>query len=161
MTAEGAFQAFSLRIPGVVVRGHRVASGANPRSPFPGGTIAMQLPHFLERGLDLRAMHPATVNVDVAPHRPAVRHPTHTLPDVRWTDMHGSETFSFCRCLLTRDDDPTRYAGWIYYPHPETKPMHEQPDTVLEVLMPQIEHLEYGDAVLLHLDPLEVGIIEP
>lgn len=150
-------------VDGVVVHGHGVASGANPRSPYPAGTITMQLPHFAARGLDLRGMYPATINVDLAPHTYAVRQPAHTLSDVQWTDLHGPETFSFMVCRLTREVPPASSAlsdatGWVYYPHPETKPMHEQPSTVLEVLMPYLQGLDYGDRVRLSLDPREIRI---
>lgn len=149
-------------VDGVVVRGHEVASGVGSDSPYPAGTIGMQLPRFADRGLDLTGMHPATINVDIAPRGYAVRRPTHTFRDVRWTDLHGPETFSFFRCRLARVTTPgareVEHDGWIYYPHPETKPMHEQPSTVLEVLMPYLAGLAYGDAVRLSLDPDEIRL---
>ena len=54
------------RIVGTVVEGHRVASGAAEDSPYPKGTIEMQTPFFLERGLDLRPFYPATIGVSCA-----------------------------------------------------------------------------------------------
>ena len=39
-------------IPGVIIQGHGVASGQG-ETPYPRGSIAMQKPFFLERGLDL------------------------------------------------------------------------------------------------------------
>lgn len=145
-------------VVGSVVRGHRVASGTNARSPFPAGTIDLQRPFFAALGLDLSTMYPATLNVDVAPATFSLRRPTHTFVDVRWTEVHGPETFSFLTCVLTRADDPQTHAGWVYYPHPETKPMHEQPGSVLEVLMPLVPNLAYGDRVTLHLDPREIAV---
>lgn len=171
-------------VDGVIVRGHGVASGVSPDSPYPAGTIALQLPYFAARGLDLGGMHPATINVDIAPRSYAIRRPAHTFPEVRWTDLHGAETFSFVRCWLTRvpsssstmstsstsstvsasktsrpAKDVEQYPGWIYYPHPETKPMHKQPASVLEVLMPYVRGLTYGDAVTLTFDPDEITIV--
>lgn len=176
-----------LTVAGVIVRGHGVASGANPDSPYPAGTIPMQLPHLAARGLALSGIHPATVNVDITPHRYAIRRPVHTFRDVHWTDLHGPETFSFLRCRLTKvastrgstsngstglgpsggsslppgsgdSGDVVHADGWVYFPHPETKPMHEQPASVLEVLMPYLSGLAYGDAVVLGLDPDEIEI---
>ena len=66
-----------------------------------------------------------------------------------WTDVHPPETFSFVECVLThggRDVD-----ALIYHPHPETKPMHHQPGTVVEVLAPFVEGLAYGDEVTVTL----------
>lgn len=143
---------------GVVVRGHGVASGRAVDSPYPGGTIALQAPHFAVRGLDLAGLHPATLNVDIAPATYTLRGPRRTYRDVRWTDVHGPETFSFLACLLDRPGDPRRHRGWVYHPHPETKPMHEQPATVLEVLMPHLPALGYGDVVTLHLDAEEIEV---
>jgi hypothetical protein len=40
-------------------------------------------------------------------------------------------------------------AGWIYHPHPETKPEHFQTPDVLELLLPLVPGLAYGDALLL------------
>lgn len=180
-------------VEGVVVRGHGVASGLSPSTPYPGGTIALQLPHFAARGLDLSSIHPATINVDITPCRLSILRPAHTFRDVQWTNLHGPETFSFMRCWLSRVMRPVgdgesatppgsedshhdnfdshhdnfdlhhpvaaaSHDGWIYYPHPETKPMHEQPPAVLEVLMPLVPGLTYGDTVILHVDPEEILI---
>lgn len=143
-------------VVGTVVRGHGVASGNNPDSPFPAGTITLQRPVFAALGLDLSTVHPATINIDLAPATYSVRRPAHTFVDVRWTDVHGPETFSFLTCVLTQRGTPQAYTGWVYYPHPETKPMHDQPATVLEVLMPHLPGLTYGDVVTLTLDPAEI-----
>lgn len=164
-------------VEGTVAAGHGVASGSNPHSPFPAGTIELQIPHFARRGLDLSSKYPATINVDIAPSTFALRTPRITFPDVHWTDVHAAETFSFLRCRLSllpavgRDDEssstddgstdtqePREYEGWVYYPHPETKPMHEQPTSVLEVLMPYVDGLTYGDRVRLRLDAAEIEI---
>jgi hypothetical protein len=36
----------SMRISGIVVQGHQVASGSAESSPFPAGTIELQAPMF-------------------------------------------------------------------------------------------------------------------
>ena len=42
-------------------------------------------------------------------------------------------------------------AGKIYYPHPDTKPEHFQQADVLELLLPYVEGLKYGDEVRLSI----------
>lgn len=133
------------RAKGVVVTGHGVASGRSGDSPFAGGTIALQAPHFAARGLDLSPLVPATVNLDIAPHRLVLAQPRWTFVDVAWTEVHGPETFSFVECTVERAG--TSHAGLVYLPHPETKPMHHQPSTVIELLLPRLEGLATGDRV--------------
>jgi hypothetical protein len=131
------------RIPAIVVRGHRVASGMNGDVRFPGGTIRMQAPHFLERGLDLSTYHSATLNVSIAPWRYRVMHPRHTFPSVKWHPTEPAEDFSFFDVMVTvhRTDS---VEGLIYFPHPATKPEHFQQPDVLELLLPWIDGLDYG-----------------
>ncbi len=128
---------------GVVVAGHGVASGRAEDSPFAGGTIALQAPHFAARGLDLTPFVPATINLDIAPYRLLPRVPRWTFADVAWTDVHGPETFSFVEASATWRG--RTLAGLVYLPHPETKPMHHQPGTVVELLLPHLAGLAPGD----------------
>lgn len=130
---------------GVVVAGHGVASGRAHDSPFPAGTIALQAPHFAARGLDLTPFVMATVNVDLAPLRLAPRAPRWTFAHVAWTEVHGPETFSFVECLARRGEEG--YEGLVYLPHPETKPMHHQPSTVVELLLPPLPGLGTGETL--------------
>ena len=143
-------------VAGTIAEGYRVASGLTDSSPYPEGTLAMQLPYFLERGFDLRPYFLGTLNVAIAPHQYQLVNPTITLEQVPWTAAHAPETFSFAHCRLMwqgRTDD-----GWIYYPHPETKPMHFQHPDRVEVLMPQIAGIQYGDRVQLAVLTDEVHI---
>lgn len=141
-----------------VVRGHGVASGRNGDPRFPGGTVAMQRPHFLARGLDLSALHPGTINVSIAPRAWRLRTPRHTFRAVRWHPVEPAEDFSFADVHLRRPGEPP-LAGWIYHPHPETKPEHFQTPDVLELLLPLVPGLAYGDALVLAApaDQVEVG----
>lgn len=144
---------------GVVVQGHGVASGRSPGSPFAAGTIALQAPHLRGRGLDLDGFHPATINVDLAPAVLRVTAPRWRFKDVAWTEVHPPETFSFVECRIGhagREVD-----ALIYHPHPETKPMHHQPSTVVEVLAPFIDGLGYGDEVTLALAPGQAELRRP
>ena len=136
---------------GVVVAGHGVASGRACDSPFAAGTIELQAPHFAARGLDLAPFVMATVNLDIAPHQLVLRAPRWTFTDVAWTDVHPPETFSFVECSITRAGTTGAVPGLIYHPHPETKPMHHQPTTVVELLLPWLPGLRHGDVLGLEV----------
>lgn len=133
------------RAKGVVVAGHGVASGRASDSPFPAGSIALQAPHFAARGLDLTPFVMATVNLDLAPQRLRPRTPRWTFSDVAWTDVHAPESFSFINCTVRRGADA--HEGLVYLPHPETKPRHHQPTTVVELLLPPVPDLAVGESL--------------
>jgi hypothetical protein len=137
---------------GRLVEGHRVASGLNGNPRFPGGTLLMQTPHFLARGLDLAQFHRGTLNVSIAPLRYRVVHPRLTFRDVQWHPIEPKEDFSFFDIALLRPNRPPA-EGLIYYPHPDTKPEHFQAPDVLELLLPWIEGLTYGMALTLQVPP--------
>ncbi|MBD2256234.1 hypothetical protein [Pseudanabaena sp. FACHB-2040] len=143
-------------VPGIVVPGHQVASGRATHSPYPRGTIEMQMPHFQARGLDLGPVFLGTLNVSIAPLVPKLVQPEITLAQVKWSPHHPAETFSFCRCQV--EFGQQLYPGWIYYPHPETKPAHFQAPSTLEVLAPAIAGLAYGAPLQLALNPQAVHI---
>lgn len=148
-----------IRLPATVVRGHGVAGGSNPDSPHPDGTIALQMPCFAARGLDLSGYHPATLNLST---RPAALHfhaPPHRFDDVRWTDLHGPETFEFVHVVLELPHGEVE--GWGYRPTAETKAAHPQPADVLEVIAPYVPELEQTDTLVLRLDPAEVSVTRP
>lgn len=139
-------------IPATIVHGHRVASGLNGNPRFPGGTIRMQLAHFAALGLDLSAFYPGTLNVSIAPLNYRVGTPRHTFRAVKWHPTEPAEDFSFFDVTVRRDGAPS-VKGWIYWPHPETKPEHLQGAEVLELLLPWIEGLRYGMRVRLDVPP--------
>ena len=147
---------FDLEIEGVVVEGHGVASGRSPDSPYPESSIAMQKPHFKARGLDLDSYFDGTLNISIAPHQFKLIKPTYTFPHVRWTHLHPPETFSFARCQITFQNKT--YPAWIYYPHPETKEVHFQNDSTLEVITGPIPNTNYGSVVILSVCRQEVSI---
>jgi hypothetical protein len=146
-----------IAVEGVVVRGHRVASGLGEDSPYPEGSIRMQKPFFRALGLDLDDCHEATLNLSISPWSFTVHDPAFTFRQVEWTTLHPPEHFSFSRCYL--EYRGMEYAGWIYYPHPETKRTHFQSPSLLEVIAPLIPDVQYGDKVLLWLNPQEITIV--
>lgn len=135
-------------IPATIVQGHRVASGLNGNSRFPGGTIQMQLPFFAERGLDLSGFYPGTLNVSIAPLSYRVLSPRYTFRALKWHPADPAEDFSFFDVVVHRDEAES-VTGWIYFPHPETKPTHFQKSDVLELLLPWTEGLSYGGSIRL------------
>jgi len=139
----------------VVTEGYGVASGRHAPQ-YPGGTIRAQAPYFEARGVDLSPYFPGTLNISIAPRRFVMRRPRHTLTDVTWWADVPAETFSFspCRVIVAGN----AFDGMIYYPHPETKPDHPQPATVLEVLSEFIEGLSLGASVELQLNPSEIEV---
>ena len=142
-------------VTGRIVSGHRVASGLASNSPYPKGTIEMQTPHFLALGVNLSPFYPGTLNVSVDPHRFKLI-PAQTLSLVKWSPNHEPESFSFIPIQL--DWQQQTYSGLVYYPRPETKIDHFQDPTVIELLLPRIEEIAYGDKVTLTASDQELII---
>lgn len=134
-------------VPGIVVAGHGVASGTGQDRRYPAGTLALQQPFFLERGIDLSGYYPGTLNVDLAPMVPLPRQPL--FDDVlRW---FGDLEERFILSPAELDTNGVRYAGLWYYPHPATKPAHFQRNTVVELLLPRVDRIQAGTRVLVRL----------
>jgi hypothetical protein len=117
----------------------------------------MQSPYFRALGLDLDAFYTGTLNVSIAPMTYRVVGPKLTFRQVRWHPTEPAEDFSFFDVRLIRED-ASIIDGLIYYPHPETKPEHFQSPDVLELLLPFVEGLRYGDGVRLEI-PREQMIV--
>jgi hypothetical protein len=56
---------FDVSVSGEVVPGYGVASGRSIASPYPAGTIEMQMPFFQTLGLDLRGCFAGTINLSI------------------------------------------------------------------------------------------------
>jgi len=144
----------------VIVAGHGVASGRNGDTRFPGGTVAMQVPHFKNLGLDLAGMWQGTLNVAIGPSRYRIGEAAHTFRDVHWHPNEPAEDFSFfnCRLEVIDGDEPwVKIDGLIYFPHPETKPEHFQPGDILEVLAPRIKKIGAGSRVRLSTPTVQMS----
>ena len=109
---------------GVIVPGHRVASGTGGDPRYPGGTIAMQKPYFMAAGFDIDKYYNGTLNIRTE-HKFRLVEPEFTVEHMRWC-QDPAETFSFVRCQLynARGLMERKVPGLVYYPHPETKPLH-------------------------------------
>lgn len=142
------------RLPGILVRGHQVAS--RPSKAYPYSTLEKQKPYFKALGLDLYKYFNGTLNISIAPLVFEMSAPELTFPLMEWTDLHPPETFSFSRCkVIFRDKE---YAGWVYYPHPETKRDHFQDPSLVEVITYQIPEIQYGDEVEVELNLKEITV---
>jgi len=139
---------------GVLARGYRVASG--PSSDYPYGTLEKQKPFFRALGLDLENVYNGTLNVSIQPNTFTMKHSEFIFERVEWTDLHPPETFSFSRCAVQFKG--TRYPGWVYYPHPETKIRHYQQASMIEILTQYIPGIRYGNKVEIELNGDEVQI---
>ncbi len=143
-----------ISVTGVVVQGYRVASG--PSADYPYGALDRQRPIFKSRGLDLSGYFNGTLNIDIRPATFRVVKPEYTFYNVEWTDLHPPEHFSFSRCKVIFKD--VEYAGWVYYPHPETKIRNFQNPSLLEVIAMPIPEIRYGDKVEVLVNSEEITI---
>lgn len=139
---------------GQLVRGHQVAS--RPSAAYPYSTLEKQKPYFKERGLDLDGYFTGTLNISIQPLTFEMSAPELTFPLLEWTDLHPPETFSFSRCTVFFRGKA--YAGWVYYPHPETKRNHFQDASLIEVIAAHIPEIVYGDEVELEINADEISV---
>lgn len=143
-------------IKGVVTKGDRIASGKSNDNPYPKGSIELQAPIFNKRGLNISNLYKGTVNVDISPLEFNILSSDYTFPQVRWVDNYPPETFSFVECAVQYAG--RRYDGYIYYPHPETKIGHFKSNATVEIVLPYIDGLTYGDNVDIELDLQKIEI---
>ena len=143
-------------VRGVIVAGYRVASG--PSRDYPYGTLEKQIPLFKQRGLDLERCYYGTLNISIAPLVFEVAAPAYTFRQVAWTDLHPPEDFSFSPCTVRFKEG--EYAGYVYYPHPETKQRHFENASLLEIISVYIEDIQYGYKVEVELKADEIRIRE-
>jgi hypothetical protein len=136
-------------INGIIVAGYGVAGGLQEKCAYPGGTIRMQRPFFMEKGMDLSPYFPGTLNIDVAPVDPNPVSGRVVFDDlIQW--FPGIEE----RFVLSQIEIEAKghvFAGLWYYPHPETKQEHFQPASVIELLLPWIDGLATGETVAVRL----------
>jgi hypothetical protein len=144
-------------VKGIVKKGYGVASG--PSADYPYGALERQIPIFKSRGLDLGDQYAGTLNIDIQPVTFQLVKPEFTFRDVRWTDLHPPEHFSFSRCVVRYAGE--RYDGWIYYPHPETKQRHLHNPSLLEVMTRRIPDIAIGDELEIEVNPERVALKRP
>jgi hypothetical protein len=140
-------------ITGTIKQGHQIASGQAKDSPYPRGSVEMQLPYFAERGLDLSQFYVGTLNISIKPHTFEFVAPAITYRNVKWIEGFPPEDFSFSKCYISYDD--RWYPGYVYYPRPETKTRHFHDNSTIEIITVRIQNIGYGDQVQLKLNGAE------
>jgi hypothetical protein len=148
-----------VKVDGQVEPGHQIASGRSPTSPYPAGSLELQIPYFKELGLDLTPYYRGTLNISIRPYTFTLTHPQFTFHQVKWIEGFPPEDFSFSPCKLTFQG--YTYDSWIYYPHPETKTRHFQDPAILEIIAPHISNITYGHKVKLLLNTQEIELNQP
>lgn len=143
-----------IRLTGRLVQGHQVAS--RPSKDYPYSALEKQKPYFKNLGLDLYSYFNGTLNISIAPLEFEMSKPEFTFELVEWTDLHPPETFSFSRCKVRFER--VEYAGWVYYPHPETKRTHFQSPSLLEVITYEIPNMHYGNWLEIEINSEEIKI---
>lgn len=143
-------------VHGILAQGYHVASG--PSADYPYGALERQRPIFKARGFDLSDCFNGTLNVDIRPATFAMLKPEFTFEHIEWTDLHPPETFSFSRCKVFYKE--VEYAGWVYYPHPETKLRNFQNPSLLEVIAQLVPNIKYGDALDVVVNSAEITVTQ-
>ncbi len=140
-----------------LIAGHQVASGKASDTPYPAGSIELQLPFFKALGLDLSNCYLGTLNVSIKPYRFEWLKPDFQFERVQWIEGFGPETFWFAACEIEYAQQI--YAGWIYYPHPSTKTQHLHSDQVLEIICQPIPNIQYGDRLKLRYHSEKIRLL--
>ena len=137
-------------VDGTIKQGHKIASGQAEDSPYPRGSVEMQIPFFAARGLDLSSFYIGTLNVTIKPHAFEFIAPEFTFRNVKWIDGFPPEDFSFSKCQISFEGH--WYPGYVYYPRPETKTQHFHDDSTIEIITEWIPNIDYGDPVQIKLN---------
>ena len=137
-------------VEGIIKQGHQVASGLAKDSPYPQGTIEMQIPFFQKLGLDLSSFFLGTLNISIYPQIVTINQPEYTFREIKWHRDYPAEDFSFSACEVIFEEK--NYSGWIYYPHPETKIGHFQDSSTIEAIAPCISGINYDARVQLRIN---------
>ena len=154
--------------PAVLLEGQGVAfgqalnAGELKTSPSPKGTIAMQSPFFAALGLDLSPFWPGTLNLSFSPAELPLKNPDYLFRDLEWTHLHPPETFSFWKIRLRSvGAHDFNVSCLVYRPHPETKARHWQSSSVLEILVPYIDHDRLSEWFELGVNPDAIQVLCP
>ena len=145
-------------VRGEIISGHGVASGKGNDERYPEGTLKQQFKYFLEKGLNLSSYFMGTINLDISPNSYKIKQPKHFFKNIDWSEHVPPENFYFFDVSLHYEEKT--YEGLVYMPDPETKEEHFQKPTMLELILPKIEGLEYGTMVDIALKKEQIDIIQ-
>lgn len=143
-------------VKGTIVAGHGVASGQGGDSRYPGGTLRMQMPYFLEYGIDLSSYHIGTINVALGEKKIQVLAPKFKVINFAWSSHIPPENFFFFDVQAIFEGRAC--IGLIYMPDPATKTDHFQDSAVLELLLPFIPGIKSGKSISLRVDDAQIKI---
>ena len=140
-----------IHVTGIVVEGHGVASGRSKKSPYTGGSLIRQLPHFEKLNIPLHNYFLGTINIDISPQSMELIAWDYEARQTAWTDLIPPEDFFFSHCQISHKTTPIE--AMIYYPSPKTKVENFHNPNILEILAPKLDGLACGDSVTMHLNP--------
>ena len=91
-----------------------------------------------------------------------LKNPDYLFRDLQWTHLHPPETFSFWKIRLRSvGAHDFNVPGLVYRPHPETKARHWQSSSVLEILVPYIDHIRLSEWFELGVNPETIQVLRP
>ena len=140
-----------IKVTGIVVQGHGVASGRSTTSPYKGGSLIRQLPHFDKYDIPLGDYFLGTINVDISPRSMELINWDYEAKQIAWTDLIPPEDFYFSHCQLFYNDQ--LIDAMVYYPSPETKVENFHNPNIVEILAAKIDSIEPGVQLELLLNP--------
>jgi hypothetical protein len=91
-----------IQVSGIVVEGHRVASG--PSKEYPYGSLERQIPFFRSGGLDLDGYFHGTLNISIAPLRFEMLQPSFTETRRNAPCFSHGDVRRWCEAPETLDD---------------------------------------------------------
>jgi hypothetical protein len=146
-----------IKIKGIVVAGHGVASGKGNDPRYPDGTLALQKPYFAKSGLNLDEFYQGTINVNIAPATFVIKKGKYFFKHIAWSDHIAPENFYFFEVTVLINHE--RYDGLIYMPDPATKTDHMQDPSVLEIMLQQkVDAIKPGLPLFLEIDDEQLDI---
>ncbi len=155
-TANKIPQSNSIFVSGIIVEGQKYTSGMAENNPYPGGTLSMQTPFFKGKGLNLNENFQATINVNIRPGTFVVNNPEFIFPDVKWSQEHDAETFSFSRCRIIHEE--LAIEAFVFYHIRQNQSGLFVENSVFEIIAPYIPGIRYGDKLVLELNSDEIRI---
>lgn len=143
-----------MTLEGTIISGHGVASGRGNDPRYPRGTLALQIPHFQNQGIDLTLYYPGTINVKLKGKKAEIIQPKHTAWNVNWSSHISPENFFFFDAEI--EFEKKRYKGLIYMPDPDTKTDHFQDESLVELLLPRIPGVKSGKSISLKVKDTQI-----
>ncbi len=142
-------------LDGIVVRGHGVASGIGINQDE--GSIKKQK-RFFDKIIDWEHFWPGTINVSISPNRYLWKNNKATYEGINWHVDQPKEDFGISKCKITVKGES--HDAWAYCPLPKTKTQNLHDPTMIEIIAPKIEGLEYGDKVSVVLNDNDFIVLQ-